>query len=45
MSTTEVDLADIDKIVAETGKTADAVIPILRKIHFRRAHRQSLPTQ
>jgi len=32
MSTTEVSLADVDAIVAETGKTADAVIPILRKI-------------
>ncbi|HVE41652.1 MAG TPA: NAD(P)H-dependent oxidoreductase subunit E, partial [Planctomycetota bacterium] len=35
MSTTEVDLAEVDKIVAETGKTADAVIPILRKIQQR----------
>src|SRR5204862_6092832 len=35
MSTTEVDLAEIDQIVAETGKTADAVIPILRKIQQR----------
>jgi NADH-quinone oxidoreductase subunit F len=34
-STSEVDLKDIDKIVAETGKTADAVIPILRKIQQR----------
>ena len=32
MSTTEVDLADVDRIVKETGKTPDAVIPILRKI-------------
>jgi len=35
MSTTELDLADIDRIVAETGKTPDAVIPILRKIQQR----------
>ena len=32
MSTTEVDLAEVDKIIADTGKTPDAVIPILRKI-------------
>src|SRR5205085_12417260 len=33
--TSEVDLAEIDKIIAETGKTPDAVIPILRKIQQR----------
>ena len=33
--TNGLDLADIDKIVAETGKTPDAVTPILRKIQQR----------
>jgi NADH-quinone oxidoreductase subunit F len=30
--TTTVNLADVDRIIRETGKTPDAVIPILRKI-------------
>ncbi len=35
MSTTEVNLAEVDKIVEETGRGADSVITILRKIQQR----------